>query len=60
MNLIIIESLFLLLFVIGILAYVKGRKDHMPLLISLGQRSSIILGILIVFYSVAIAIKGAF
>jgi high-affinity Fe2+/Pb2+ permease len=60
MNLIIIESLFLLLFVAGILAYIKGRKDHMPLLISFGKRSSIILGVLIVFYSIAIAIRSGF
>jgi len=60
MDIVVIESLFLLFFVFGILAYIKGRQDKVPLLISLGRRSSVILGILIVVYNVAIGMKNGF
>jgi len=60
MNIVIIESLFLLFFVFGILAYIKGKKDKVPLLLSLGRRSSIILGVLIIVYNVAIGLRSGF
>ena len=60
MNIVVIESLFLLFFIFGILIYIKGRQDKLPLLISLGRRSSVILGVLIVVYNIAIGIRGGF
>jgi hypothetical protein len=60
MNIAIIETLFLCFFVFGILAYIKGKQDKLPLLISLGRRSAVILGVLIVVYNVAIGLKGGF
>ena len=58
MNLIVIESIFLFLFIIGILTYIKGKKDNVLFLVSVGRRSSIILGVLIVVYNLFIMKKN--
>ncbi len=58
MNGVEIELLLALFLVLAIGAYIKGKKDNILLLISLGRRSSIILGILIVVYNLFIMKEG--
>ncbi len=58
MNLIVIESIFLFLFITGILIYIKGKKDNVLFLVSVGRRSSIILGVLIVVYNLLVMKEG--
>ena len=58
MNGVEIELLFALFLVLAIGAYIKGKKDNILFLISLGRRSSIILGILIIVYNLFIMREG--
>ncbi|MBS3078544.1 hypothetical protein J4218_00305 [Candidatus Pacearchaeota archaeon] len=51
MESILIELLFILLFIVGIGAYIVGKNKHIDLLRTLGVRSSFIMAFMLVVYT---------
>lgn len=51
MDTIIIELLFILLFAVGLGAYIIGRNKHIDLLRTIGVRSSLIMLFMLIAYT---------